>query len=56
VSQLQTIPVIAVTAWPPDTGARMAKAYGFDGYISKPIEFSTLSEQVAAYLPTDDAQ
>lgn len=54
VPKLQDVPVIAVTAWPPETGARMAEAYGFDGYISKPINFSTLSEQIAAYLPSDN--
>jgi len=51
---LSDVPIIAVTAWPPDTGARMAEAYGFDGYLSKPITFSTLSEQIAAYLPQGD--
>jgi CheY-like chemotaxis protein len=54
VPKLQGTPVIAVTAWPPDTGARMAEAYGFDGYISKPINFSSLGEQIAAYLPLDN--
>jgi len=34
---LDEIPVVAVTAWPPDTARQMAKAYGCDGYISKPM-------------------
>jgi hypothetical protein len=32
----------------------MVAAYGFDGYISKPIQFALLSDQVAAYLPSED--
>ncbi len=34
---LAQTPVVAVTAWPEDYAAEMAKAYGCDGYLSKPI-------------------
>jgi two-component system cell cycle response regulator DivK len=50
VPKLTDIPVVAVTGWPLETGSRMAKAYGFDGYISKPLNFKTLGEQVAEFL------
>lgn len=44
------VPLIAVTAWPPDTAAQMARAYGCDGYISKPISPRDFPSQIAAYL------
>jgi two-component system cell cycle response regulator DivK len=48
--ELSDIPLIAVTAWPPDTAERMARAYGCDGYISKPISPRSFPSQIAAYL------
>lgn len=33
---MEDIPMIVCTAWPPDAAKSMAKAYGFDDYISKP--------------------
>ena len=50
---LAGVPIVAVTAWPDDVAAQMVAAYGFDGYISKPIEFALLADQVAAYLAPD---
>lgn len=47
---LSDIPVVVVTAWPEDTAAKMAGAYGCDGYISKPIHAREFAEQVAAYF------
>lgn len=55
VPKLDDVPVVAVTAWPFETGSRMAEAYGFDGYISKPLNFKTLGEQVASFLPNERA-
>ena len=52
---LEGVPIVAVTAWPDDVAAQMVAAYGFDGYISKPIQFAILADQVAAYLSSDDA-
>jgi len=40
--QMENIPIIVCTAWPPDSAKRMAEAYGFNDYISKPyrvVEF-----------------
>ena len=47
---LARVPLVAVTAWPPDTAEQMIKAYGCDGYISKPISPRTFPSQIAAYL------
>jgi CheY-like chemotaxis protein len=48
--ELAHVPVIAVTAWPPDTAEPMARAYGCDGYFSKPISLRAFPSQIAAYL------
>ena len=50
---LMGVPIVAVTAWPDDVAAQMVAAYGFDGYISKPIQFALLADQVSAYLSSD---
>ncbi len=51
--ELQDVPLVAVTAWPPDTAEAMARAYGCDGYISKPISPRDFPAQLAAYLGLD---
>jgi two-component system cell cycle response regulator DivK len=53
---LAHVPLVAVTAWPPDTAAQMARAYGCDGYISKPISPREFPSQIAAYLSREDRQ
>lgn len=45
-----SIPLIAFTAWPEATAHSMAKAYGCDGVIIKPINTRTFAQQVEAYL------
>jgi CheY-like chemotaxis protein len=55
VPQLAHVPVIAVTAWPPGAAPQMVAAYGFDGYITKPISFTSFGDQIAAYLRADAA-
>lgn len=47
---LANIPLIAFTAWPQDTAHSMAKAYGCNGVITKPIDTHTFAEQVGQYL------
>lgn len=47
---LADVPIVAVTAWPRDTAAQMAKAYGCDGYFSKPISAREFPTQLAAYF------
>lgn len=49
--ELKSTPMIAFTAWPEDTAHNMARAYGCDGIITKPINTRTFVQQVAAYLP-----
>jgi two-component system cell cycle response regulator DivK len=53
--ELAKIPLVAVTAWPPHTAEEMARAYGCNGYISKPISPKKFPSQIAAYfIPGDD--
>lgn len=45
---MESTPIIVVTAWPPDTALKMARAYGFDDFISKPyrvVDFMKIVEQ-----------
>jgi two-component system, cell cycle response regulator DivK len=44
------LPLIAFTAWPEDTAYEMARAYGLDGVISKPIDTRAFAGQVNAFL------
>ncbi len=55
-SQLASIPLVAVTAWPQDTAGEMSYAYGCDGYISKPISAREFADQVAKYLTPELAE
>lgn len=50
---LSDIPVVVVTAWPQDTAAAIAKAYGCDGYISKPVQAREFASQVATYFRSE---
>ncbi len=47
---LKDTPLIAITAWPPDTARTMAEAYGCSGYISKPINPKEFPALIAGYL------
>lgn len=47
---MDTIPIIVCTAWPPESAKKMAQAYGFDGYISKPYKVATFMEIVNQLL------
>ncbi len=53
---LADVPLVAVTAWPLDTAVHMARAYGCDGIISKPISPREFPSQIAAYLNREDRQ
>ncbi len=52
--ELASVPLVAVTAWPADTAGPMAKAYGCDGFISKPISPKEFPSQIAAYLKSGE--
>jgi CheY-like chemotaxis protein len=53
---LDNVSVIAFTAWPEDTAHNMAKAYGCDGVITKPINTRTFADQIAGFLNTSAAK
>ncbi len=52
--ELARTAVVAVTAWPPDTARQMARAYGCDGYISKPISPKAFPAQIAPFLKDEE--
>ena len=54
-SDLAGVPLIAFTAWPPDAARQMAKAYGCDGVISKPVERASLLAAVETFLSSGSA-
>ena len=47
---LNQMAIIAFTAWPEGNALEMARAYGCDGIISKPIDTRAFASQVATYL------
>lgn len=47
---LDHMPIIAFTAWPEETAAQMARAYGCDGVINKPIDTRQFAKQVESFL------
>jgi CheY-like chemotaxis protein len=48
--ELSHMPIIAYTAWPEDAAAEMARAYGCDGVINKPIDTRQFVDQVESFL------
>jgi DNA-binding response OmpR family regulator len=50
IPELENVPIIAVTAWPEETGRQMATAYGCDGFIAKPINTRAFPGQIAEFL------
>jgi CheY-like chemotaxis protein len=44
------IPIIVCTAWPPEAAKKMAEAYGFDGYISKPYKVNEFMEIINKFI------
>jgi len=48
--ELQNIPIIAVTASDPDIEMNKARAKGFDGYISKPLDRVKFAYQISAVI------
>ncbi len=48
--ELKGMPIIAFTAWPEATAAEMARAYGCDGVINKPIDTRLFAKQVESFL------
>ena len=52
--RIKDTPLIAFTAYPIHTAMEMARAYGCDGVITKPIDTRTFVEQVKKFLKTDE--
>jgi CheY-like chemotaxis protein len=48
---LQSIPVIAITAFSTDGFRRAAYDAGFNGYLTKPIDFARLHKLIQGLLP-----
>jgi DNA-binding response OmpR family regulator len=48
--ELANTRIVAFTAWPEDHAREMARVYGCDGMITKPIDTRTFPDQVAAFL------
>ncbi|MBL8154030.1 MAG: response regulator [Anaerolineae bacterium] len=53
---LKQVRVVAFTAWPEDRVDEMAKAYGCDGVITKPIDTRRFAEQVQAFVSAPKAE
>lgn len=50
-ASLGNVPIIAYTAWPPDTARQMAETYGCNGYIGKPIgSVKEFAAQIESFL------
>ncbi len=47
---LSHLPIIAFTAWPQANAVEMARAYGCDGVITKPIDTRTFASQVNHFI------
>jgi CheY-like chemotaxis protein len=47
---MENTPIVVCTAWPPKSVKKMAEAYGFDGYISKPYKVAEFMQIVDSYL------
>ncbi len=47
---LKGVPIIAHTAWPEATATRMAKSYGCQGIITKPLNTRTFVSEIEAFL------
>ncbi len=48
---LQAVPIIAVSASPQETFRHQALAAGCSGFLSKPVNFKELREEIARLLP-----
>ena len=53
IPDLKDTPIVAVTAWPPEKAMEIAKRYGCDGCITKPLDIRSFPDEIAKYLKTD---
>ena len=50
IGELEGVPLVAITAWPPDIAQDICDRYGFDGLITKPISVRDFPQQIASFL------
>ena len=47
---LEDTPIVVCTAWPAESAKKMAEAYGFDDYISKPYKVATFMKIINKFV------
>ncbi len=50
IPELKNVPIVAITAWPREIAEEMAKRYGCNGCIIKPIDVPRFPAQIANFL------
>ena len=53
VTELEGVPLVAITAWPADIAQEMCQRYGYDGVIIKPISVRGFPRQIAGFFLAD---
>lgn len=48
--ELESTPMVAITAWPAEQALETAERYGLTGCILKPIDVKAFPGQIAAYI------
>jgi two-component system, cell cycle response regulator DivK len=48
--ELRDVPIVIITAWPPDKAAEMAERYNADGCITKPLDIKKFPQQIAQFF------
>jgi CheY-like chemotaxis protein len=52
--ELQSVPIVGITAFETDGFRRAAFDAGFNGYLTKPIDFERLNRLIHMLLPTEE--
>ena len=50
IPDLTAVPMVALTAWPPDLAMEMCERYGYNGCITKPIDVKGFPELIDSFL------
>ena len=50
IPDLNEVPMVALTAWPPDLAVEMCERYGYDGCITKPIDVKGFPTLIKSFL------
>jgi CheY-like chemotaxis protein len=54
IPELRQVPLVAITAWPEDKAQQMARKYGFDACIAKPIDIRAFPKIIASFLGSEE--